>query len=74
MFYALAILQLSLQTIVDVCRADSSDPYVSVILYLKLRELPPFGMAVCSEDTLSNDGMLFRDALDTAGQENSPES
>lgn len=43
------------------------DPYVSPLLHKNLKSLPKTYISVCGHDTLRDDGILFKEALDEAG-------
>jgi versiconal hemiacetal acetate esterase len=51
----------------DAYGSDPHDKYFSVLLHDKLDQLPKTYVAVCSEDTLRDDGRLFVKALENSG-------
>jgi versiconal hemiacetal acetate esterase len=51
----------------DFYGADPKDPLVSPLLHKRIKDLPKTYIAVCTQDTLRDDGRLFKSALDDAG-------
>jgi acetyl esterase/lipase len=55
-------------TIKEAIQASPSDPKVYVLnAEAELRQFPPTYLAVCELDPLRDDGLILKDALETAG-------
>jgi len=59
-----------MKVLFDAYTKDPKNPYVSPLLHKKIKDLPKTYIAVCGQDTLRDDGRLFKAALDEAGVPN----
>jgi len=50
----------------DAYNGDSKDPYISVLLHKRIKDLPKVYICWAGHDTLRDDAKLFKAALDDA--------